>query len=221
MNKEIKPKLVMIDRSLPLEDLEFINSNTFTVAGIATDVDAQTLDKLSEIIKILKSKGFKFNYNNDVKDELGKYIFSKYALFTDVYLPFKNFNKDSLVTDDEEITPVVVDPAIKAHRIAARVKYKKEKDDEGNLRYNLLNEYIKKFSARDIHLLLGANCAYKVKFMLIYTEDDVESVEDKIDYKTTGAAAFPVRVASELGIPVFNLHKSGRIDSLKEFVNNL
>lgn len=221
MSKEIKPKLMMIDASLPIEDLEFINSNTFAVAGIASDVDNTTLDRLSDIIKTLKSKGFKFNYNNDIKDALGKYVFSKYTLFTDVYLPFKNFNKESLIVDDEEVTPVVVDPSVKAHKIAARVKFKKEKDDEGNLRYNLLNEYIKKFSARDVHLLLGANCAYKVKFMLIYTEDDVESTEDKIDYKTTGAAAFPVRVASELGIPVFNLHKAGRIDDLKEFVDNL
>lgn len=89
MSKEIKPKLMMIDASLPIEDLEFINSNTFAVAGIASDIDTTTLDRLSDIIKTLKSKGFKFNYNNDIKDVLGKYVFSKYTLFTDVYLPLK------------------------------------------------------------------------------------------------------------------------------------
>ncbi len=221
MTKEIKPKLVMIDASLPIEDLELINANTFTVFGSAVDIPATVLSSLDDVIKVLKSKGYKLNYHNDSKDELGKYIFSKYTLFTDVYLPFKGFNKEALVIDDEEITPASIEPTIKAHKIAARVKFKKEKDDEGNLRYNLLNEYIKKFSARDVHLLLGGNCAYKTRFLLIYTIDDVESSEDKIDYKTTGSAAFPVRVATALGIPVFNLHKTGRMDDLIEYVNNL
>ena len=219
--KEIKQKLVMIDTPLPIEDLELMNSTTFAVIGAAKDLDIELLDKVNDILKVLKSKGYKYNYANDSKDDLGNYVFTKYHLFTDIYLPFKGFNKENLVIDDEEMIPALIEPSIKAHKIAARAKFKKDKDEDGNLRYNLLNEYTKKFAARDIHLLLGGKCALKVKFMITYTSDDVESSLEKLDYNISGNATFPIRVATELGVPVFNLHKTGRIEDLKEFVNNL
>ena len=219
--KEMKPKLVMIDAPLPIDELELMNSTTFAVIGNGKDLDSDLLESVNEILKTLKSKGFKFNYANDSKDDLANYVFTKYHLFTDIYLPFKGFNKENLVIDDEEIMPALLEPSIKAHKIAARAKYKKDKDEDGNIRYNLLNEYVKKFAARDIHLLLGGKCALKVKFMVTYTTDDVESSLEKIDYNISGSAAFPIRVATELGVPVFNLHKTGRINDLKEFVNNL
>ena len=219
--KEMKPKLVMIDAPLPIEDLEIMNSTTFTVIGAGKDLDSDLLSSVNEILRTLKTKGFKFNYANDNKDDLANYVFTKYHIFTDVYLPFKGFNKDNLVLDDEEIIPALIEPSIKAHKIAARAKFKKDRVEDGNLRYNLLNEYTKKFAARDIHLLLGGKCALKVKFMITYTTDDVESSLEKLDYNISGNATFPIRVATELGVPVFNLHKAGRIEDLKEFVNNL
>ena len=67
--KDIKQKLVMIDTPLPIEDLELMNSTTFAVIGAAKDLDTELLDKVNDILKVLKSKGYKYNYANDSKDD--------------------------------------------------------------------------------------------------------------------------------------------------------
>ena len=215
----VKP--LLIDGVTDVIDLEVMDSNTFVVIGADNDIPADLMDKLNPLLKTLKQKGFKLNYANDGRDDFSGMVFKQYALFTDVFLPFKGFNKSGLIVDDEEIEATLLEPTVKAHKIAASLKFKPPVDDEGNISYNSLNELVKKFSGRDVHLLLGSKCAMKVKFMVIYTPDDVESTADKIDHRTTGAAAFPVRMASALKIPVFNLHKADRINDLTEFINKL
>ena len=46
----------------------------------------------------------------------------------------------------------------------------------------------------------------RVKLLIIYTNDTTEIAKD-IDFKTTGSASFPVKLAETFGIPVFNLNK--------------
>lgn len=215
-------KLVVVESTLKKEDMEIIPSDSFTVIGNVSNPNPETLTKLEGVLDKFKSKAMKFNYNNDERDSVANFVFNKYETFSEVILPFKNFNKDNLVSklDDEEIIPTVLEPSNKAHRIAAAYKYFKERDDEGSIRYNSLNETVKKFSARDVHLLLGAKCAMRVKLLIIYTNDTTEIAKD-IDFKTTGSASFPVKLAEVFGIPVFNLNKPGRIDDLIEYVNNI
>lgn len=215
-------KLIVVESVLKKEDMEIISSDSFTVIGNVANPNPEVLSKLDDVLVKLKNKAMKFNFNNDERDSVSNYVFGKYETFSEAILPFKNFNKDNLVSkiDDEEIIPTILEPSNKAHRIAAAYKYNKERDDEGSIRYNSLNETVKKFSARDVHLLLGAKCAMSVKFVIIYTNDTTE-VAKEIDFKTTGSASFPVKLAEVFGIPVFNLNKPGRIDDLIEYVNNI
>lgn len=221
MDKKPQVKPLLIDGVTDVVDLEVMDSNTFVVIGADNNISAELMDKLNPLLKVLKSKGYKLNYANDGRDEFSNKVFKQYALFTDVFLPFKGFNKNGLIIDDEEIEATLLEPTIKSHKIAAGLKYTTPVDENGSIKYNSLNELVKKFSGRDVHLMLGSKCAMKVKFMIIYTSDDVETTADKIDHKTTGAATFPIRIASALKIPVFNLHKADRINDLSEFINKL
>lgn len=217
-----KQKLVVVEATTSIDELELMSSDSFSAVGCASSLDSGVMTKFSDVLKTLKSKAMKFNYNNDGRDELTKQIFKEYEVFSEVFLPFKNFNKENLISsiDEEEILATVAEPSLKAHKIAAAYKYKKDRDDEGAIKYNSLNETIKKFSGRDVHLLLGSKCAMKVKFLVIYTNDKAEA-DSEIDFKTTGSASFPIKLANVLNIPVFNLNRPGRIDDLVEFVNKL
>lgn len=219
--KQSKPKLIIVDAPTSIEDIEMIDNNSFTVVSTINDLDEDKLVRYNAILAALKSKGLKFNYNNDARDPLAQLTFKRFEIFSDIFLPFKNFNKEGLVSadDGEEITPTLAEPSIKAHKLAAKYKYKKEFDEEGSLKYNSLSETIKKFSARDVHLLLGPKCAMKIKFIIINTSDGVERTED-IDFKTTAGAGFPIKLANLLEIPVFNIGKAGRLEDLEEYVKN-
>lgn len=217
-----KQKLIVVETTLTKELVEVIASDTFTIVSNVTTPNESVLAKLDSIIPILKSKAMKFNFNNDGRDPISEYVFRKYEAFSEVILPFKNFNKENLVSklDDEDIVATILEPSMKAHRIAAAYKYKNERDDEGSIKYNSLNETIKKFSGRDVHLLLGPKCAMKVKFLIVYTNDEAETFKE-IDFKTTGSASFPLKIAEVFDIPVFNLNKAGRIDDLIEYINKI
>ena len=218
--KENKPKEIIVDAPLSIDDIELISSGSFTVVSTVNDLDEEKLAKFNNILRMLKEKAIKFNYNNDKRDPLSQYTFKRHEIYTDIFLPFKNFNKDALKSsDDEDIIPTLAEGSIKAHKIAAKYKYKKEYDEAGALKYNSLDETIKKFSARDVHLLLGAKCVMKVKLLIILTDDTAERTEE-IDFKTTGSAGFPIKLANILEIPVFNLNKDGRLDDLEEYVKN-
>ena len=217
---DFKPKIIMVDGLPNLDEAEMIKGNTFAFIS-TTGISPENMVAFDGILDELKINALTLNYNNDGRDEVGESVFKRFKLFSDIYLPFKNFNKEALKDDDgDEITPTLEIPTMKAHRLAALLKYKNPRDDMGSLRYNGLNETVKLFSARDVHMLTGAKCAHKVKFLIVNTADDAENATE-IDFKTTGSAAFPIIIASKLDIPVFNIHKRDRIKELGEFINNL
>lgn len=218
-----KPKPIMVDAVLGIDELELIQSDSFAVLSAVTSIDSTVEEKLQPILAKLKSKAYKFNYANDSRDILSQKVFKKFEIFSDVFLPFKGFNKEGLISSDDEepILATLDEPSLKAHKIAAKYKYNKPKDEDENIKYNALNEMAKKFTARDVHLLLGSKCATKIKFLIIYTNDTAESTSE-VDYKVTGNnVVFPIKLAEALEIPIFNLNKPSRLDDLAEYVNNL
>lgn len=218
-----KPKPIMVDAVLGIDELELIQSDSFAVLSAVSSIDSTVEEKLQPILAKLKSKAYKFNYANDSRDILSQKVFKKFEIFSDVFLPFKGFNKEGLISSDDEepILATLDEPSLKAHKIAAKYKYNKPKDEDENIKYNALNEMAKKFTARDVHLLLGSKCATKIKFLIIYTNDTAESTSE-VDYKVTGNnVVFPIKLAEALEIPIFNLNKPSRLDDLAEYVNNL
>jgi len=221
MNKEeFKPKPIIVDELPVFDDIETMTSSTFAMVS-TTGISAEDMVKLSGILDTFKANAMTMNYNNDGRDEVTADVFKRFQVFSDVFLAFKNFNRDKLKdSDGDEIVPSLEVPTAKAHKYAALLKYKNPRDDMGSIRYNKLNETVKLFSARDIHMLLGSKCSTKVKLLIVNTEDDAEK-DGEIDYKTTGSASFPILIANKFDIPVFNIHKSGRLNDLSEYMNTL
>lgn len=219
--KPMQFKNVVVDSVLTKEDMETAFSNSFTVVSSVDDVSGDVQIALTPVLEKLKEKGFMYNYNNDGKDSLSQHVYSKYKLLSSVMLPFKGFNAAALTDEDgEAVTPTILEPTIKAHKVAAKYKYKNELDENGRFRYNTLNEHVKKFSARDVHLLLGDKVGNKVKFIIIMSNDKAEAMNE-VDYKTIGSVGFPLKIATSFDIPVFNISKPGRINDLLEYLNTI
>ena len=220
--KEFKPKLIEVDEPLDLSEADLVTTSTFAFISSVPEVsDSNFMLDFSELLIELKSKGLVFNYSNDSRDILAGKIARRFGPLSDVYLPFKGFNKDGLVDEDgDDIVPVISDPTPKAYAISAHYKYKNPKDENGKVKFNDLGEFIKKFTARDVHLILGSKCVTKIKFLLVYTLDDCETMSE-IDIKKTGTASFMIKLAAELNIPIFNLHKKDRISDLSTYLKTL
>ena len=218
-----KDKNIVVEATLGVDELELIQSDSFAVISAVTEIPESITERLFPALAKLKQKAYKFNYANDSRDLLSQQVFKKFEIYSDIYLPFKGFNKEAMVSSDEDevLVATLEEPTIKAHKLAAKYKYKNERDDEGNIKYNSLGEYAKKFTARDVHLFLGSKCATKIKFLIVFTNDTAET-STEADYKSTGSnVVFPLRLADVLEIPVFNINKPKRLDDLIEYIDNL
>lgn len=213
-------KPLVVEALLTKEEMEVVTSDSFAICSNATLSEEKTV-KLMTLLDKVKKAGYRMNTANDGRDELATSVFTKFELFSSIFLPFKGFNKDGLVdADGDEIAPTLAEPTMRAHKVAANYKYRAPRDEDGSIKYNSLNDTVKKFSARDVHLLLGEKCATKLKFLILNTTDGAEAPTE-VDYKTTGSASFPIKIASEFGIPVFNIHKVNRLEELTEYLNTL
>lgn len=222
-SKKPKNPPVVVESTLGVDELELIQADSFTVISSVSEVSEEITDKLLPALNRLKQKAYKMNYANDTRDILAAKVFKKFEIYSDIYLPFKGFNKEAMVSSDEDevLTATLEEPSIKAHKLAAKYRYKNERDEEGNIKYNSLNEFAKKFTARDVHLFLGSKCATKIKFLIILTNDTAEAPSEAT-YESTGSnVVFPIKLADVLEIPVFNLNKPKRLDDLIEYIDSL
>jgi hypothetical protein len=70
--------------------------------------------------------------------------------------------------------------------------------------------------ARNVGQIVGGDLAQPVDFVLCWTRDGCESAAERS--ARTGGTGTAIHVASERGIPVFNLARDGARDRLAEFV---
>jgi hypothetical protein len=66
-----------------------------------------------------------------------------------------------------------------------------------------LKESFKKFHARNVHQILGKNLDKPVKFVLCWTPDGAETMEETS--KETGGTGQAIRIAWNYQIPIYNL----------------
>ena len=169
-----------------------------TDAGIPKEVG----EKLLELTKALATKGFIFRYNGD-NDPIFKDILNSDSIIVDSYLPWKKFN-----TDAPNVK--MVRPVEQAYKHASY--YHKG--------FPKLPNNVRTILARDVHVLLGEDCRRAVSFMIAYTSDGCES-KDKINFKTTGNVSFPIAIAEEVNIPIFNIKNEDAISRLIEYLKTL
>jgi len=167
-----------------------------------TGIPKEIGEKLKELTKALATKGFIFRYNGD-NEPIFKSILDADNIIVDTYLPWKKFNTDA--------------PNIKMVR-PVEIAYKHASYYHKG--FPKLPNNVRTILARDVHVLLGEDCRRAVSFMIAYTPDGCES-KSKIDFKTTGNVSFPITIAEEVNIPVFNIKNADAINRLIEYLKTL
>jgi len=83
--------------------------------------------------------------------------------------------------------------------------------------WDSLSKPAKLLMARNTHQILGQRCNNPVKFVICWTPDGAE----KFTSAATGGTGMAIRIAIDLGIPVFNLKKLNTLNRLVEYIDTL
>lgn len=76
---------------------------------------------------------------------------------------------------------------------------------------------LQKIISSSARCVLGKNVQSVAVFMVCWSADGAESYREKT--QQTGNLSVPLRIATEVGIPVFNLGKQGSLDRLNVYLN--
>lgn len=159
-------------------------------------------EKFIELSKVLLGKGFIYRYGGDSNNDLYGKILNIEGGLIDTYLPWKKFNTT--------VTAKLSKPTEQAYKHAMHY----------HLGFAKMKPTVRAMLAKDVHVLVGEDCKRPVRFMICYTPDGCETKE-KINYKTTGFASFPITVACAANIPVFNLKNDDAVNRLVEYIKTI
>lgn len=85
--------------------------------------------------------------------------------------------------------------------------------------WNALSDPVKKLMARNAQQVLGKNLDSPSTFVVCYTQDGCTTHQTRT--QTTGGTGQAISIASECGIPVFNLQNKFAIDEIQEFIQDI
>lgn len=84
--------------------------------------------------------------------------------------------------------------------------------------FDTLKPAVQIIVASKAHVILGKDLQNPVKFLICWTQDGAETVEER--NPRTGFIGVGIALAASLKIPVFNLQKPDALDRLKQFILN-
>ena len=118
----------------------------------------------------------------------------------DIYLPWRGFNGNPspLYTVDQR----ALDVARRVHPA-----------------WHRLSPAARKLHGRNCYQVLGLSLDTPSRLLVCWTSDGCESARTRS--AKTGGTGTAIELAERHGVPVFNLGKAGRIDSLRESLQNL
>lgn len=178
---------------------------TFAFANFSNKepIDSDLEDKLVNIAKVLFSKGYTYRYNGDKDDTAAIKMASLLNAKIDVYLPWKKFNEDIAL-------PLMACP----NEVGYGIGFKYHKT------FMKLPPSIRAITSRDSNILLGVTGTEPVDILLVYNLDGSESITKTTDYKKMGNTVYPIRIAAEANIPVYNIKNEESINRLINFIKS-
>lgn len=111
----------------------------------------------------------------------------------EIYLPWKMFNYH--LSERYNVSTSALEYASKIHPV-----------------WNKLTDAAKKLHARNIYQVLGEDLIEPSLFLVCWTPDGCERKEDRT--RDTGGTGTAISIASERGIPVYNLANRGRMEKM-------
>lgn len=169
----------------------------------AGELSSDVREKLTEVAKVLKTKGYRFRSCADGKDQLNKDIIGLEGIKVDTYLPWKKFNLDATNTIRFNPTEKAYSIAFNSHKVFMK-----------------LPPAVRAILSSQVHCLLGKECNDPVDLMITYTNCGSEAITKNMDYKTTGSVTFLLKVCGDSNIPVFNLKKDDFMTRFVEFIKS-
>ena len=200
-------------------------SYAYSVVAIDENPSVELMEAMDKIVEFLKVKRFVYRYNGENSPTLAKNILTKQDLtMVDSYQVFLPW----MWKPEQAITDAVVTskrPTFLAGNIAKHfTKYTKKNPDNPEVRdtfygFSQASGAIRNVLANNIHMYLGKDCLTKLSFMILYSADGVETVEDINKDTTNRRAADVVKIGAELGIQVFNIGKADGPKRLLEHIS--
>ncbi len=150
----------------------------------------------------LNSKKFQYRYNGDTRAKFFETLSTLTGAKTLTFLPWKKFN--------ESAKNVIVEyPEDSAYHAAAWYHggYKKE----------TMPAVARKFMARDMSIIAGKECTTPIKILIVWSVDKVETADKTT--RETGNISYPIKVAADIDVAIFNMANDTSLDRLKEYLS--
>jgi len=200
-------------------------SYAYSVVAIDENPATEISEALDKIVEFLKVKRFVFRYNGDITPTLSKNVLLKQDLtMVDSYQVFLPW----LWKKEHEVAEAVVTskrPSFMAGNIAKHfTKYTKKSAENPEVRethygFSSASGAIRNVLANNIHMYLGKDCLTKLSFLILYSADGIEKVEEINKDTTNRRTADIVKICAELGIQVFNIGKADGVKRLLEHIS--
>lgn len=150
------------------------------------------MPNIQEVATLLDSKGYTLRSGGaDGADT----FFEDYSTRKEIYLPWKGFNNNESELYLENMDPEIV---TKAEEISKKF----------HPRWNSLNKGGRSLMTRNVFQVLGNDLKTPVDFVVCWTETG----------KIEGGTGQAMRIARNMGIPIFNLFFYDAVSGVKEFL---
>lgn len=157
--------------------------------------------KIRNGLEFIKDK-YKLRCSGNAEDTIFTYINLLIKNKT-IYLPFKKYNSNvgeaAVISNNEKAFGVV------------KGMYKT---------YDKLPGYVRAMNACVVDMICGDGLDNKVKFILFYSKTGVNKLEKNTDFSALGTLSFPLRLASKLQIPTFNIYNEGWESKLNNYLGS-
>lgn len=233
-NSEDKPNIYM-DLNInpkPVDMTKVKEAKAYAIVAVDENPSVEIINVMNKIADILKAKKVVYRYDNSTLPSLPRDIFMKQDLTIptsyQLFLPFykkEKFDLEGLCTITNK-WPSTLSAQHAKHYSKVTIKDKTDKTKileeyygfsrtSGGARSNMANQ---------MHVLLGKDCLTKLKFLILYSADGCETMEDvrakgykEVNRKTQET----IKRCAEFKIPVFNIGKEEGIKKLLELIQGL
>lgn len=197
-------------KSIPFSTIQMIYGNkdySIYYNDRGPQVPSPIVEKMQKLVGLMNKNGYKLRAWYPGGCSVGSAIVdpnntSPHPLQVEWYIPTKSYN--SLVTPKSLVNNELAYQLLRGFHKG----------------WDKIPGFVRALCARDIEVFLGQDCKHPLRFVVIWSPGGEESLSgDKIDWKGLGQLAFIIRLAKELGIPLFNLAKEDSITRLGSLLN--
>lgn len=173
------------------------------LSGKDTDVPADVKEKIIKVARALILKGYTYRTSGGANDTINAEVVAIENSNTEYYLPWKSYNKNAP-------KPVLRYPTELGYQFAF----------SNHKAFPKLPPAIRALLASHVHVLLGKECDNPLDLIIVYSPKGDEVINKDTEYKSAGNTVFPIKIASNCNISVFNIQREDTVNRLVEYIKS-